>query len=175
MKNIKDILNLEQLDLNLFRSREHQVNMSGSLYGGQVLAQTLIAAQSTVEERRPHSMHAYFLRAGSDEMPVIYDVDRIRDGGSFTTRRVVARQKGRAIFNASISFHKVEPGFEHQMSVAELPPLPTDDEVAKYRQIANGLEKPVKAMKKFTNHRLFDFVPVGDTPFMTETVTEVLV
>ena len=121
MKKLNDILDLEQLDLNLFRSQAHQVNISGNLYGGQVLAQALIAAQHTVEKRQPHSMHAYFLRAGSSDMPVIYDVDRIRDGGSFTTRRVVARQKGRPIFNAAISFHKEEPGFEHQISLDDIP------------------------------------------------------
>lgn len=146
--------------------------MNGSLYGGQVLAQALIAAQHTVEKRDPHSMHAYFLRAGSGDMPVIYDVDPIRDGGSFTTRRVVARQKGRAIFNTAISFHKKEPGLMHQISLTEIPRLPNAEEIQKYREIANGLKRPGKLMKEFTNRHLFDFIPVGETPFISEHVTE---
>jgi len=162
MKSLIDILDLEQLDLNLFRSRAHQVNMSGNLYGGQVLAQALIAGQLTVDEREPHSLHAYFLRAGSSEMPVIYDVERIRDGGSFTTRRVLARQKGRAIFNAAISFHKKEVGYTHQMPPIELPPLPTEKEIALHRKEKES--SPVS--------RLFDFIPIGSTPFASENVTE---
>ncbi|MBB3168151.1 acyl-CoA thioesterase [Simiduia aestuariiviva] len=119
-----NILDIEQLDLNLFRSRQHQENHRHHLFGGQVLGQSLMAAARTVEGRMPHSMHAYFMRAGVSDIPVIYDVDPIRDGGSFTTRRVVARQKGRAIFNMSCSFHIEEPGFEHQISLAKMPPAP---------------------------------------------------
>lgn len=119
-----NILDIEQLDLNLFRSRQHQENHRRHLFGGQVLGQSLMAAARTVEGRMPHSMHAYFMRAGVSDIPVIYDVDPIRDGGSFTTRRVVARQKGRAIFNMSCSFHIEEPGFEHQISHPDLPPAP---------------------------------------------------
>lgn len=121
-----NILDIEQLDLNLFRSRQHQENHRHHLFGGQVLGQSLMAAARTVEGRMPHSMHAYFMRAGVSDIPVIYDVDPIRDGGSFTTRRVVARQKGRAIFNMSCSFHIEEPGFEHQMSLETMPPSPND-------------------------------------------------
>lgn len=119
-----NILDLEELDLNLFRSRQHQENHRHQLFGGQVLGQSLMAAARTVQGRMPHSMHAYFMRPGSSDLPVIYDVDPIRDGGSFTTRRVVARQKGRAIFNMACSFHISEPGFEHQISLAEVPPMP---------------------------------------------------
>ena len=171
MKKLNDILDLEQLDLNLFRSQAHQVNISGNLYGGQVLAQSLIAAQHTVEERQPHSMHAYFLRAGSSDMPVIYDVDRIRDGGSFTTRRVVARQKGRPIFNAAISFHKEEPGFEHQISLDDIPNIPSQQEIDLYREQRNGIDEASNTLRKKTNIRLFDLVPVGNTPYLNEDVT----
>ena len=171
MKKLNDILDLEQLDLNLFRSQAHQVNISGNLYGGQVLAQSLIAAQHTVEDRQPHSMHAYFLRAGSSDMPVIYDVDRIRDGGSFTTRRVVARQKGRPIFNAAISFHKEEPGFEHQISLDEIPNIPNQQEIDLYREQRNGIDEASNTLRKKTNIRLFDLVPVGNTPYLNEDVT----
>ncbi len=171
MKKLNDILDLEQLDLNLFRSQAHRINMSGNLYGGQVLAQSLIAAQHTVEDRQPHSMHAYFLRAGSSEMPVIYDVDRIRDGGSFTTRRVVARQKGRPIFNAAISFHKQEPGFEHQISLDEIPNIPTQTEIDFSREQHQEIAKASHKLKKETTIRLFDLVPVGDTPYLNDEVT----
>ena len=172
MKKLNDILDLEQLDLNLFRSQAHQVNISGNLYGGQVLAQALIAAQHTVEDRQPHSMHAYFLRAGSSDMPVIYDVDRIRDGGSFTTRRVVARQKGRPIFNAAISFHKEEPGFEHQISLDDIPNIPTQAEIDFCREQRNGINEASHSLRQKTNIRLFDLVPIGNTPYLNEGVTE---
>lgn len=119
-----NILDIEQLDHNLFRSRQHQENHRRHLFGGQVLGQALMAAARTVEGRRPHSMHAYFLRAGTSELPVIYDVEPVRDGGSFSTRRVVARQKGRPIFNMSCSFHIQESGFEHQAALDPMPPDP---------------------------------------------------
>lgn len=121
-----NLLDIEQLDLNLFRSRQHQENHRNHLFGGQVLGQALMAAARTVEGRRPHSLHAYFMRPGVSDIPVIYDVDPIRDGNSFTTRRVVARQKGRAIFNMACSFHISEPGFEHQMSLEQQPQNPED-------------------------------------------------
>ncbi|GAA5523537.1 acyl-CoA thioesterase 2 [Microbulbifer aestuariivivens] len=121
MEKLSHLLDVEELDGNLFRSRHHVENYRKVLFGGQVLGQALMAATRTVEGRLPHSLHAYFLRPGSSEMPVIYDVDPIRDGGSFTTRRVVARQKGRAIFNMSASFQVHEPGFDHQA------PMPTGD------------------------------------------------
>lgn len=112
--SLEDLLNLEQLDLNLFRSRVSQRNINGSLYGGQILGQGLRAAAMTVEGRRPHSLHGYFLLPGSLDMPVIYDVELTRDGGSFSTRRVVARQKARTIFSMEVSFHREESGFEHE-------------------------------------------------------------
>jgi len=171
MKKLHDILNLEQLDLNLFRSKAHQVNIAGNLYGGQVLAQALIAAQQSVDGRQPHSMHAYFLRAGSSEMPVIYVVDRIRDGGSFTTRRVIARQKGRPIFNASISFHKEEVGYQHQISIENMPNTPTEDEILYFQEKRNSFDRPNKVIKKHSTHRLFDLVPVDGTPYMTDEIS----
>ncbi|AFU97621.1 acyl-CoA thioesterase [Simiduia agarivorans] len=119
-----NILDIEQLDLNLFRSRQHQENHRRHLFGGQVLGQALMAAARTVSGRQPHSMHAYFLRAGTSEMPVIYDVEPVRDGGSFSTRRVVARQKGRPIFNMACSFHIEESGFEHEKALDPMPPAP---------------------------------------------------
>lgn len=116
-----DLLALERLDEDLFRGRSEDPGW-GRLYGGHVLAQALSAAQQTVSaDRRVHSLHSYFLLSGDVTIPVIYDVDRIRDGGSFTTRRVVAKQRGRAIFHLSASFQTLEQGFEHQDPMPEVP------------------------------------------------------
>jgi len=89
--------------------------------GGQVLGQALVAAQSTVTDRLAHSLHAYFLRPGDPKLPILYKVDCIRDGKSFTTRRIVASQAGQAIFNMSVSFHRKEQGFEHQSPMPAAP------------------------------------------------------
>src|SRR3954454_15180727 len=127
-QELLDILDLEELDLNLFRGRSPQVGWQ-RVFGGQVIGQALVAAVRTVENRPPHSMHAYFMLPGDPKVPIIYDVDRIRDGKSFTTRRVVAIQHGQAIFAASISFHTDEPGLTHQARMPDVPPpekLPTE-------------------------------------------------
>lgn len=108
------LLALEKIEENLFRGQSQELGW-GTVFGGQVLGQALSAAVQTVPaERQVHSLHAYFLRPGKTDKPIVYDVDRIRDGGSFTTRRVVAIQNGEAIFNLAASFQKLEPGFEHQ-------------------------------------------------------------
>jgi acyl-CoA thioesterase-2 len=113
LDNFLALLDLEQIEQNLFRGQSRSPGW-GRVYGGQVLAQALVAAGRTVDEGRPaHSMHAYFLLAGDVEAPIVYTVDRARDGGSFTTRRVVAIQHGRPIFVSTVSFHQEEPGFEH--------------------------------------------------------------
>src|SRR6266536_3472466 len=119
LKAVLDILDLEPLELNLFRGRSPQVGWQ-RVFGGQVIGQALVAACRTVENRPPHSMHAYFLLPGDPKVPIVYDVDRIRDGRSFTTRRVVAIQHGRAIFNLSASFHRDEPGPDHQLRMPDV-------------------------------------------------------
>ena len=106
--------------MNLFRGLSPDENRQ-RVFGGQVAGQALIAAGRTVEHGDVHSLHAYFLRPGDPRVPIIYDVDRIRDGRSFTTRRVVAIQHGKAIFNLSASFHVLEPGPEHQYAMPEAP------------------------------------------------------
>ena len=116
-----EILDLEELELNIFRGR-NESDRRGRLFGGQVAAQALVAASRTVEARPAHSLHGYFLRPGDPSLPVLYSVDRIRDGHSFTTRRVVAIQHGKAIFNMSASFHAAEPSYEHQAPMPEAPP-----------------------------------------------------
>ncbi len=115
-----DRLEIEELDQDLYRG-QNEPNRTGRIFGGQVAAQSLMAAGRTVEDLLAHSLHGYFLRAGDPEIPVIYTVDRIRDGRSFVTRRVVAKQRGKAIFNMACSFHKFEHGLEHQMEMPEAP------------------------------------------------------
>src|SRR5262252_598211 len=108
------LLSLERIEENLFRGQSQDLGW-GTVFGGQVIGQALSAAAQTVPpERSVHSLHAYFLLPGDVTRPIVYDVDRIRDGSSFTTRRVVAIQRGRPIFNMSASFQKSEPGFAHQ-------------------------------------------------------------
>src|SRR4028119_1050126 len=118
------LLELETLEQNLYRGRSPQVGWQ-RVFGGQVIGQALVAACRTVEGRSPHSLHAYFLLAGDPQVPIIYEVDRIRDGRSFTTRRVVAIQHGQAIFAMSASFHGEEPGFDHAMPMPAVP-MPED-------------------------------------------------
>ncbi len=109
-----NLLKLEQIEENIFRGQSQDLGF-GNVYGGQVLGQALSAAYQTVPpERRAHSLHAYFLRPGNVLRPIVYNVDCIRDGKSFTTRRVVAIQHGRAIFTMAASFHRDEPGMSHQ-------------------------------------------------------------
>src|SRR4051812_6866628 len=127
------VLDLEQLEYNLFRGRSPQVGRQ-RVFGGQVIGQALVAACRTVDVQRfhPHSLHAYFLLGGDPKVPIIYEVDRIRDGRSFVTRRVVAVQHGRAIFVTSVSFHVAEPGFEHAVTMPQVPPpesLPSEQEM----------------------------------------------
>jgi acyl-CoA thioesterase-2 len=134
IQDLLRVLDLEPLEVNLFRGRSPQVGWQ-RVFGGQVIGQALVAACRTVDEiaeRPPHSLHAYFLLAGDPKVPIIYEVDRIRDGRSFTTRRVVAIQHGHAIFSMSVSFHVAEPGLDHQALMPPVPgpeALPSDAEI----------------------------------------------
>ena len=124
-------LDIETLEKNLFRGLSPQVGWQ-RVFGGQVIGQALVAAYRTVEGRTAHSLHGYFLRPGDPSLPIIYEVDRIRDGGSFSTRRVVAIQHGHAIFSMGVSFHKPEEGLSHQMQMPEVAPpesLPSEAEL----------------------------------------------
>jgi acyl-CoA thioesterase-2 len=132
------LLTLERLEDNLFRGQSRDIGTK-YVFGGQVLGQALSAAQQTVEGRGVHSIHAYFLRAGDIEAPIIYQVERARDGHSFSVRRVTAIQHGEPIFVFAASFQKPEPGLEHQMHMPEVPkpedieptPAPSADELAR--------------------------------------------
>lgn len=120
LKEILDLLNVEPIEKNLYRGQNHNTE---HVFGGQVLAQALTAAYRTVEtDHQLHSLHAYFLRAGDWQTPILYDVDRIRNGRSFTTRRVAAIQHGRAIFSMSCSWHKEETGLLHSQTMPDVPP-----------------------------------------------------
>jgi acyl-CoA thioesterase II len=125
------ILDLERIEENIFRGRSPQAGWQ-RVFGGLVIAQALVASARTVEGRAPHSLHSYFLLPGDPSVPIIYEVDRIRDGKSFTTRRCNAIQHGRAIFSLSASFHLAEPGLEHSrpMPKVALPDeLPSETEM----------------------------------------------
>src|SRR4051812_5871268 len=127
LDGLLELLELEPLEVNLFRGVSPDEERQ-RVFGGQVAGQALVAAGRTVERGRVHSLHAYFLRPGDPRVPIIYEVDRIRDGSSFTTRRVVAIQHGRAIFHLSASFHIDETGPDHQYVMPVVPPpeeLPT--------------------------------------------------
>ncbi|TLP64238.1 acyl-CoA thioesterase II [Parasedimentitalea maritima] len=120
-KILLNLLDLERLDRNLYRGIGSGGETPTRIYGGQVIAQALAAAYASVPDRLCHSLHAYFIRAGDPSLPVIYEVDPSRDGGSFTTRRVVAMQNGKQILNLAASFHISESGWQHQHSIPNVP------------------------------------------------------
>ena len=145
LNKLINLLDLEQLEDNLFRGQSENIG-GPRVFGGQVLGQALTAAVRTVDKKRTaHSLHAYFLRPGDMEFPIIYDVDRIRDGGSFTTRRAVAIQKGEPIFNTSISFHKKESGPTHQIDMPDIPsPEECKSEIQIRKQIAERVPEKMR-------------------------------
>jgi len=121
LADLLKLLELEPLEVNLFRGESRDIG-SPQVFGGQVLGQALTAASATVEDRIVHSLHAYFLRRGDFDAPIVYQVDRSLDGHSFSNRRVVAIQHGEQIFNMAASFQVAEEGFEHQLSMPAVPP-----------------------------------------------------
>ena len=145
LEELLKLLKLEKIEENIFRGQSHDLGF-GSVYGGQVLGQALSAASQTVSPNRgTHSLHAYFLRMGDAARPIIYNVDCIRDGKSFTTRRVVAIQKGRAIFNMSASFQVNEAGFEHQDQAPEVPgPEGLESELTLANKVADKIPEAVR-------------------------------
>jgi acyl-CoA thioesterase II len=123
LDQVVDLLNLEQIEVDIFRGRSPEGERRQRVFGGQVAGQALVAAGRTVPEDRPvHSLHAYFIRPGDPTVPLIYLVERVRDGRSFTTRRVSVIQHGKTIFTLSASFHHYEPGVEHAEPMPEVPP-----------------------------------------------------
>ena len=158
-QDLIDLLELEPLEHNIYRGQNRDIGTS-RIYGGQVLAQSLVAASRTVDDDRPiHSLHGYFILPGDLDAPVVYFVDRLRDGGSFTTRRVTAIQHGRAIFNMAASFHRVEEGVEHQTPMPDVPPpeeLPS--EVDLIRAMRDRIPERLRPI--LTQDRPLDWRPV---------------
>jgi acyl-CoA thioesterase II len=132
LKEVLDLLDLEQIELDIFRGRSPEERIQ-RVFGGQVAAQALVAAGRTVpDDRDVHSLHAYFIRPGDPAIPIVYNVERVRDGRSFTTRRVQAVQHGKAIFTMSVSFHIQEEGVHHQAAV--MPAAPDPETLAPFQE-----------------------------------------
>jgi len=143
LQELLEILKLERIEENIFRGQSQNLGW-GRVFGGQVLGQALSAAEQTVPSDRPaHSMHGYFMRPADAEKPIVYTVDPIRDGRSFTTRRVVAVQDGKAVFNLAASFQISEPGFDHQGS--EMPEVEGPDGLRSERELGQAYLKKLPA------------------------------
>jgi acyl-CoA thioesterase-2 len=152
------VMTLERLEMNLFRGESRDIG-SPQVFGGQVLGQALVAATATADERMVHSLHAYFLRRGDFNSPIVYEVDRALDGKHFSSRRVVAIQHGRQIFNMSASFQQAETGLDHQTSIPDVPaPDSLPDLESHYRAVADKL--PAAARRVLEQKRPFEFRPV---------------
>jgi acyl-CoA thioesterase-2 len=145
--SLLELLELEPLEHNIYRGQNRDLG-TGRVFGGQVFAQALVAARRTVDEgREAHSVHGYFLREGDLTTPIVYFVDRPRDGRSFTSRRVTAIQHGEAIFHLSASFHVVEPGIDHQWPMPEVPdPESLTPELDLIRANAHLIPEPIRAI-----------------------------
>ena len=162
------LLDLEAIEVNIFRGVSPDEKRQ-RVFGGQVAGQALVAAGRTVERGNVHSLHAYFLRPGDTTVPILYEVDRIRDGRSFTTRRVVAIQHGRAIFNLSASFHVDEEGVDHQLPMPDAPDpesLPTYKErLAPYaEQLGDWLNRPQPIDQRYVDNGGGLFRPAASAP-----------
>lgn len=157
VKELVELLELEQLEMNIYRGHNRDLG-TGRVYGGQVFAQALVAARRTVSEpREAHSVHGYFLRAGDLKAPIVFFVDRPRDGGTFTSRRVTAIQHGEAIFHLSASFQIDEPGLDHQ--AWPMPDVPDPDSLKpELEQIREKAERlPPELREVLTQDRPIDF------------------
>lgn len=157
-KELLQLMDLETLEVNMFRGESRDIG-TPRVFGGQVLAQSILAASRTVDEGNIHSLHAYFLRAGDPAAPIVYDVERYRDGRSFKARRVMAIQHGRPILTLAASFQLQQEGVDHQIEMPVVPPpeeLSSEDDVPK-----DSLEKLPQMLKRwFTRTGPFDFRPV---------------
>ena len=159
------LLDLERIEDNLYRGESRDVG-APQVFGGQVLGQALVAASRTVEGRQVHSLHAYFLRRGDLSVPIVFEVDRSRDGGSFTSRRVVAIQHGQPILTMSASFQVAEPGLDHQAPMPDAPPPESLRDLGEIE--AEMIERlPHKVTGYFRNQRPFEFRAVNPTDYLT--------
>jgi acyl-CoA thioesterase II len=170
LQDVVSILDLEPLEVNLFRGRSPQSRWQ-RVFGGQVIGQALVAACRTVEEvttRPPHSLHAYFLLGGDPKVPIIYEVDRIRDGRSFTTRRVTAIQHGHAIFSMEVSFHIAEEGLTHQIP---MPDVPGPEELPSEASIRQGMHQMPEPMRRYyERERPIELRPVEYRRYLGEKI-----
>ncbi|XSG81737.1 MAG: acyl-CoA thioesterase II [Methyloligella sp. ZOD6] len=158
LDTLLSILDLETLERNLFRGLSPQVGWQ-RVFGGQVIGQALVAACRTVEDRTAHSLHGYFLRPGDPRIPIIYEVDRLRDGKSFTTRRVIAIQHGQPIFSMACSFHRKEDGLDHQ---AQMPDVPGPEDCPSEGELKHSLMErlPPEMQAYWKSERPIELRPV---------------
>ena len=167
-----DILDLEAIEIDLFRGAQPPGSTMPRVFGGQVAAQALMAASRTIDpDRHVHSLHAYFLLPGDTSIPIVYDVQRIRDGGSFSTRRVEARQHGRVIFYLTASFHVDEPGFDHQDPMPDVPAPEDSPDLAELlgrisRRAADSWRREWSALdvRYIGDTRAGGSLPIGEHP-----------
>ncbi|MCL1042116.1 MULTISPECIES: acyl-CoA thioesterase II [Shewanella] len=148
LDDLLSLLSLEQIEAGLYRGQSQDLGF-GHVFGGQVMGQALSAAAQTVDaERHVHSFHSYFLRAGDEKLPIVYDVENMRDGGSFSARRVKAIQKGRPIFYMTCSFQKPETGFNHQN---QMPDVPGPEGLLNQQELAMTLtdKVPTKVLERY--------------------------
>lgn len=164
VEDLIQLLDLEKIEENLFRGHSPDESWQ-RVFGGQVIGQALVAAYRTVEDRVCHSLHGYFIRPGDPKVPIVYEVDRARDGRSFTTRRVVGIQHGKQIFNLAASFQVPEKGFEHQASMPDVP-MPEDlpNEMALREEVARQL--PAEVAKHFARERPIEIRPINPQKYI---------
>ena len=164
VEDLIELLDLERIEENLYRGHSPDVSWQ-RVFGGQVIGQALMAAYRTVEGRHCHSLHAYFIRPGDPKVSIVYEVDRSRDGKSFTTRRVVAIQHGKQIFNLAASFQVPETGFEHQVT---MPKVPMPEELASERELRKVVAEklPPEIAKHFSRPRPIEIRPVNPQAYI---------
>jgi acyl-CoA thioesterase-2 len=171
LADLLHLLKLERIEDNIFRGESRDIG-SPRVYGGQVLGQALSAASATVaDDRHVHSLHAYFLRAGDVEAGIVYDVDRARDGRSFSNRRVTAIQHGRQIFNMTASFQVAEDGMEHQCPMPDVPPPEALSDIRE--MTAAVLDRIPEKMHRFYMHeRPFEVRPIDSVAMFSAQAAE---
>ena len=163
LEDLIKVMTLERLEINLFRGQSRDIG-SPQVFGGQVLGQGLVAATQTVENREVHSLHAYFLRRGDFNSPIVYEVDRAWDGKHFSTRRVVAIQHGAQIFNMSASFQLPEQGVDHQITMPDVP-MPESLQDMQTLYLAASAKAPEAMRRVLEQKRPFEFRPVEPPDF----------
>lgn len=170
IESLLSILDLEPIEQDLFRGHSPRTRWQ-RVFGGQVIGQALVAACRTIEDRAPHSLHAYFIRPGDPNVPILYKVERLRDGRSFSTRRVTAIQHGVPIYEMMVSFHVEEDGFDHQFKMPDVPPPEALDfgALASEHVVA---DMPLPIRNYFTKERELDLRPVEFRRYMGQALPD---